>query len=252
MLCKIADLIVDVPEAGGLAPRCREYLYSGTERPDIVIDPKRYNRSRYSPLATEEQLAYMESGRQFNAKLIMFDGFYLHSSAVGVDGRAYLFSGKSGVGKSTHVGLWQKLLGEKVCRFNDDKPALRLRNGTWYAYGTPWCGKDGINENKHFPIAGICFLQQGDKNEIRRLTHQEAVTRLLSQTIYRFRNPERLNQMLGHLERLVEQIPIYELVNRPEIEAAKLSYETMRSENQAGEDVDAFLNVMRNAGCIEE
>ena len=75
---------------------------------------------------------------------------------------------------------------------------------------------------------------------------------MLSQTIYRFRNLERLNQMLGHLERLVDQIPIYELVNRPEIEAAKLSYETMRSENQAGEDVHAFLNGMRNAGCIEE
>ena len=35
--------------------------------------------------------------------------------------------------------------------------------------------------------------------------------------------------MLSHLTKLVEEIPIYELVNRPEIEAAKLSYETMRS-----------------------
>ena len=228
MLCKIADILVEVPEAGGLAPRCREYLYSGPEQPDIIIDGTRYDRSRYHPMMTDEMVAYLESGRQFQSRLIAFGGLYLHSSAVAVDGKAYLFSGTSGVGKSTHVGLWQKMLDGNVCRINDDKPALRCIDGTWYAYGTPWCGKDGINENKRFPIAGICFLKQGSENQIRRLPQQEAVPKLLSQTIHRFRSPERLDMMLTRLSDLVLTIPIYELVNRPEIEAARLSYETMR------------------------
>lgn len=228
MLCKIADILVEVPEAGGLAPRCREYLYSGPEQPDIIIDGTRYDRSRYHPMMTDEMVAYLESGRQFQSRLIAFGGLYLHSSAVAVDGKAYLFSGTSGVGKSTHVGLWQQMLDGNVCRFNDDKPALRCIDGTWYAYGTPWCGKDGINENKRFPIAGICFLKQGSENQIRRLPQQEAVPKLLSQTIHRFRSPERLDMMLTRLSDLVQTIPIYELVNRPEIEAARLSYETMR------------------------
>ncbi len=228
MLCKIADLIVEVPEAGGMAPRCREYLCAGNEKPDIIIDVGRYKRDNYHPDATEEMVAYMESGRLFNGKLIQFEGLYLHSSAVEVEGKAYLFSGPSGVGKSTHVGLWQELLRGNVCRFNDDKPALRRLDGIWYAYGTPWCGKDGINENRKVPVAGICFLKQGSENRIRRLTEQEAVPKLLSQTIHRFRNPERLDMMLTRLEKLVREIPIYELENRPEIGAAKLSYETMR------------------------
>ncbi len=229
MICKIADLIVEVPDAGGMAPRCRDYLHYGDEIPEIIIQSSRYDPRRYAAHFTEDMVAYMESARQFHGKLIAFNGLYLHSSAVEVDGKAYLFSGPCGMGKSTHTGLWQEMLGERVCRFNDDKPTLRRLEDRWYAYGTPWCGKDGINVNKKVPLAGICFLQQGSENRIRRLEPWEAVPMLLSQTIRRFKNPAKLDLMLTHLERLVKEIPIYELVNRPEIEAAQLSYETMRA-----------------------
>lgn len=47
--------------------------------------------------------------------------------------------------------------------FNDDKPALRRLDGRWYAYGTPWCGKDGINLNQKWPLGGICFLENHRK-----------------------------------------------------------------------------------------
>ena len=228
MICKIADIIVEVPEAGGMAPRCQEYIYSGNKTPDIVIDSNRYNQKRYAPYFTEDMVAYIESVRQFHGKVIRFDGLFLHSSAVEVDGRAYLFSGPCGMGKSTHAGLWEQLLGHRVCRFNDDKPTLRRMEDQWYAYGTPWCGKDGINVNKKVPLAGICFLQQGDENRIRRMEPWEAVPKLLSQTIRRFKDPAKLDLMLKILEKLVQEIPIFELVNRPELDAARLSYETMR------------------------
>lgn len=228
MVCKIADLIVDVPYAGGMAPRCKDYLYC-SKKTDIEILASHYDYGRYTAEIQEDMIAYMESGRQFYSKLVRFGGFYLHSSAVEVKGKAYLFSGTSGIGKSTHTGLWEQLLGDQVCRFNDDKPALRRLEDRWYAYGTPWCGKDGINVNKKVPLAGICFLKQGSENRIRRLEPWEAVPNLLSQTIHRFKDPARLDLMLIHLEKLVQEIPIYELVNRPELAAAQLSYETMRA-----------------------
>lgn len=211
-----------------MVPRCQEYLHSGSEIPDIIITPNLYRSARYDAQTPPELVVYMESGRQFHGNLIRFHGLYLHSSAVEVEGKAYLFSGPCGMGKSTHAGLWQQLLGDKVCRFNDDKPSLRRLEDRWYAYGTPWCGKDGINVNKKVPLAGICFLQQGSENRIRRLEPWEAVPKLLSQTIRRFKDPAKLDLMLSHLEELVRQIPVYELVNRPEPEAARLSYETMR------------------------
>lgn len=227
MLLRIADLTVEIPNAGGLPPRCRNYLSEETIRADITIRTDRYHLDRYAPDVTEETIAYMESGRQFASQLLHFDGFYLHASAVEVDGRAYLFSAPSGTGKSTHTRIWLQLFGEKACIFNDDKPALRYLDGTWYAYGTPWCGKDGINMNRKVPVAGICFLKQAPHNRIRPLTAKESIPRLLSQTIRGFRNQERLVLLLGHLEKLLQTIPVFELENRPELEAAQLSYETM-------------------------
>jgi len=210
-----------------MASRCRDYLYDGSAAADIVICAERYCPERYPDGISPELLAYMESGRQFHTRLLHFNGLYLHASAVEVDGRAYLFSGPSGTGKSTHTRLWQQLPGLSACVFNDDKPALRCLDGVWYAYGTPWCGKDGINVNMKVPVAGICFLKQAGHNRIRELSPIEAIPKLLSQTIHVFRESERLNLLLDHLDHLVSAIPIYELENKPELEAVRLSYETM-------------------------
>ena len=228
MLCKIADLITEVPETGGMAFRCRDYLYGGKEGADVVIRSDLYRQGHYGPRASEETLAYMESAYQFYLELVKHDGFYLHASAVALENRAYLFSAPPGTGKSTHTRLWQNIFGPEAEVFNDDKPALRRLDGTWYAYGTPWCGKDGINSNRKVPLCGICYLKQAQENRIRRLTQQEAVQRILSQTIFRFEDASMLNAMLSSLDRLVREIPVYELENRPEHSAAHLSYETMR------------------------
>lgn len=229
MLCKIADLIAEVPEAGGLAPRCQSYIWTEEGTPDIVILETEYDASRYPTSWREETVAYMESSRLFYRALLENDGFYLHASAVCVDGRAYLFSGPSGMGKTTHTRLWQQIFGEKAQVINDDKPALRCLEGIWYAYGTPWCGKDGININRKVPLAGICFLRQAPHNKIRRLSQLEAATNIISQTIRHFKNLDRLDMMLSHVDKLVREIPVYELENRPELEAAYLSYNTMHS-----------------------
>ena len=50
MLCKIADLTVEVPEAGGMAPRCREYLTKETGGADITIRADLYRPERYQRL----------------------------------------------------------------------------------------------------------------------------------------------------------------------------------------------------------
>lgn len=228
MLCKIADLIIDVPDTGGMPPRCREYAVEAGV-PDIVILEERYNRSLYSTALSDDDVAYMESAYQFYVFLLNYGGLMLHSSAVELDGKAYLFSGHSGVGKSTHTCLWKQCFGEAAQIFNDDKPALRLVDGRWYAYGTPWCGKDGINQNKKVPLAGICFLTQGTENSIRRLSDAEAVQKLISQTIRWLKGEERLDRMLALVDSIVREIPVYELVNKPEPQAAYLSYETMRT-----------------------
>ena len=227
MLCKIADLLIEIPEAGGLTSRCGEYQTQETVGADIVLCADRYNFQSWGHLPYE-QAVYMASGTQFYGKLLKFDGMMLHASAVALDGRAYLFSGPCGMGKSTHTRLWQQLFGERAKVFNDDKPALRCLDGKWYAYGTPWCGKDGININMKVPLGGICFLKRGDSNAIRRIDGLEAVAGVMSQTLRKFKDVKNMDLMLGLVDRLVRDIPIYELTNKPELDAARLSFETMR------------------------
>lgn len=234
MLCKIADLIVEVPESGGMLARCADYRYDGESKADIEIRESLYDPGKYPAGLTREQLAYVESARLFYINLVDHSGFYLHSSAVAKDGKAFLFSGRSGMGKSTHTRLWQQEFGAETVVFNDDKPALRYLDGVWYAYGTPWCGKDGINSNMKVPLAGICFLKQAGENRIRRLTEAEVLQRILPQTVWNYRTPERVVQVMAHLDDLVKKIPVFELENRPEAAAAQLSYTTMR---QAAEEM---------------
>ncbi len=224
MICRIADLIVQISEAGGMASRCGDYLVKMAQQADIVIreqdflPPEEY--------ASEDMRYYMETGYLFYWELLKFGGMYLHAAAVEYRGQAYLFSGPSGVGKSTHTRLWQQTFGDAVQVFNDDKPALRFLDGQWYAYGTPWCGKDGINQNKKVPLAGICFLKQGQSNCIRRLPAAEAIANILAQTISSL-NMERKLLLMSLVDKLLRFVPVYELENKATEEAARLSRDTM-------------------------
>ncbi len=229
MLCEIAELIVEVPAAGGMESRCRDYLCPAAAA-NITIDETRYCLADW-PDIPPASLAYMASGEQFYWALLRFGGMMLHSSAVEYEGRAYLFSGPSGMGKSTHARLWREAFGEGVCVFNDDKPALRRFDGKWFAYGTPWCGKDGINQNKKVPLAGICFLRRGKENAIRRLSAAEILPRLMAQTPHNL-GPNAMDCLLTLVEKLIAEVPVFELHCLPDTDAARMSYAAMKEESK--------------------
>ena len=226
MLCRIAELLTEVPVAGGMASRCWDYLTRELGEPEIIIRQECYCAERWPGIA-KGLVPYMASGAQFFWQLLGFNGLVLHASAAALGGRAYLFSGPCGRGKSTHTRLWQQTFGDAVQVFNDDKPALRRLDGRWYAYGTPWCGKDGINLNQKWPLGGICFLEQAQENRIRRLSAAEALPLILAQTTYRLQ-PQSMELLLASLDKLLREIPVFLLENRPEEAAARLSFETMR------------------------
>ncbi len=61
----------------------------------------------------------------------------LHGSVVAVDGEEYMFTAKSGTGKSTHTRLWREVFTSRAVMVNDDKPLLRIENDKVISYGTP-------------------------------------------------------------------------------------------------------------------
>jgi hypothetical protein len=219
---RIAGLNVAIPKVGDLVARCGGYP-KAEGAPDMVIREELFRPYAW-PRSSENLMIYLESGIQFGVYLLRYNGLMLHASAAERGGRAYLFSGQSGIGKSTHVGLWQREFGD-VTVLNDDKPALRRMEDGWIAYGTPWCGKDGINCPKSAPIAGICFLKRGD-TAIKRLSPAEGLERLLPQTLYQL-SAANMELLLPLADRLISEIPMWELTSHADPECAHLTWETM-------------------------
>ncbi len=226
MIARIADLIVDIPEIESLVSNSLHYKCGEFKQVDMKINEALFCPEHWPTLGYDD-MVYMESGTQFYAKLLRFGGMMLHSSAICLNGRAYLFSGPCGRGKSTHTGLWQEVFGDAAVIFNDDKPALRFMDGRWYAYGTPWSGKNHINVNTKVPLAGICFLEKAKENHIRRLDAFEALQRILPQTTYRLGLKTTLDFLLSNIDNLVNRVPVFEFANLPIPESAMLSHETM-------------------------
>jgi hypothetical protein len=141
-----------------------------------------------------------------------------------LDGKAYLFSANSGTGKSTHTEKWCRLFGATY--LNDDKPALRLVDDVWMAYGTPWSGKHDLSTPTGVPLGGIAFLRRGEENSIRPMTSAEAVPHLVHQSQWRMHR-DLMEVQLTLLDRLMREIPVWELTCRNDDDAAILSHSVM-------------------------
>jgi len=104
----------------------------------------------------------------FSQRILFFKGCLMHSSTVVLEGKGYMFLGKSGTGKSTHSRLWIKEFGAEL--LNDDNPVARMEeDGSFRVYGTPWSGKTPCYRNASFPLEALVRLEQGETNNFKRL-----------------------------------------------------------------------------------
>lgn len=156
--------------------------------------------------------------------LLKHKALLLHSSVVKMGENAVLFSGPSGIGKSTQAKLWEKHLGAKV--INGDRCVIRKKGNAFWGSGSPWSGTSGIYSKKQAPIKGIFILKQASENSVRRLGI-EAFKALYSQCIVNTWNRSFMEQITELLSGLLELVPIYELACRPDQEAVELAYQTI-------------------------
>ena len=123
----------------------------------------------------------------FAQAVILREGLSIHASAVVSDGKAYLFLGKSGTGKSTHARLWLKNIpGSHL--LNDDNPAVRLIDGSPVAFGTPWSGKTPCYRDESAPVGGFVRLRQGRRRHIHGKRGCRRLRRAASELL---RDPQR-------------------------------------------------------------
>ena len=236
---RIADRIFEVSSLYGSTRKCcAEYLCEGETdlsvnicSQDIIFEQVVADKERTLeglPI-TKIEGPLLESTalqRKIAERLFDYDTVLFHGSVVAVDGEGYLFTAKSGTGKSTHTRLWREMFGERAVMVNDDKPFLRVLPDEIRIYGSPWNGKHGLGNNIDVPLKAICILERGEQNEICRISASEAVTMLLQQS-NRPQHPSLLPKYLDILEHIAKKTAFYRLRCNMDPEAAQISYSAM-------------------------
>lgn len=232
---KIADFVIEIQNKYNYIENlCRDYIVNeGT--PDLIAsctenEIKEEIQNFAEP--SYANFAYCESVciyRSISLQLPKYNAFLMHSAVIDVDGKAYAFTAQSGTGKSTHICLWKKLLGDRVVVVNGDKPILRFIEDKLYIYGTPWCGKEGWNTNMRSELKGLCFLERAEENSIQPLEKTKAAERIMQQILMP-KDPFGAISTLELMDKMLMKVDTWLLGCNMDIEAAKIAYENMSGE----------------------
>jgi len=240
MFIRLADKTIEIKNLYPYVEEyCKDYETSGEADTDFLFRIKQKDielerdRSEQEDIEegrevrhfSDEYLETLAVYRKIAEQMPFYDTILFHGSAIAVDGKGYLFTAKSGTGKSTHTGLWRELLGERAVLVNDDKPLIRImENGAATVYGTPWDGKHRLSSNISVQMKAICILERALENSIREITKKEAYPMLLQQ-VYRPADPGALKKTLLLLDRM--DVKFYKLFCNMTISAAECAYRTM-------------------------
>lgn len=155
--------------------------------------------------------------------LLPQNALLLHCAFIRIHGKALLFSGASGVGKSTQADLWTNHASAEIC--NGDRAALRLQDGLWQAYGLPYAGSSRVFRNASAPCHAIVMLGQAKENSLRRLSPREAFTSLYPEVTLHHWEKVAVEKATALLTELISQIPIYRLDCLPDESAVQLLHQ---------------------------
>lgn len=220
---------------------CKNYLTDAPASFEVAVTPAdiAYERQRSARADELEGAAVREHAdpyletlavyRKLAQLLVQDDILLMHGAVVAVDGQAYLFTAKSGTGKTTHTRLWMRQFGDRAVMVNGDKPLLHITSEGVTVYGTPWDGKEHLSTNTSCPLKALCILTRSETNHIERISKKEALPMLCQQS-YRLCSPIGAQKMLALVDRLGSSVPLYRLGCNMEPEAALVAYHGMNHE----------------------
>ena len=239
---KLADVVIRIePLCDYIREYCRDYLTEEeaefairTEPEDITFERERSAKEaeregRVDAAYSDDYLETLAVYRKIAVRLLEYGTLLFHGSVIAVDGAGYLFTAKSGTGKSTHTRLWRERFGERAVMVNDDKPLLKVTGGSVTAYGTPWDGKHRLSTNMAVPLKAICVLTRSEENCIEEIQPKAAYQMLLQQT-YRPADGAAMLQTMKLIDEMMQNIRFYRLGCNMSPEAAKVAFEGMAKE----------------------
>lgn len=210
---KLADKKIKIESLyGEVYQMCSAYLCEEGEV-DIEIHSSRElieeenGENREGNAVTDAYRETLAVYRQIAEELLAYDTFLMHGSVVAKAGRAFMFTAASGVGKTTRTRLWlDQIANSQVV--NGDKPLIRIADQEVIACGSPWSGKEKLNNNLCLPLAAVYFLERGEETSLRRLSFSEAFVRLLRQT-YRPKEAGKMAKTLELLKKMENKTAFY-------------------------------------------
>ena len=236
---RLADTVIRIePMFDYMRAYCREYITEEPESFTVRVEPEdiAFERERSAKEAEREGRAdgfysdaYLETlavYRRIAERMLAYDTLLFHGSVIAVDGAGYLFTAKSGTGKSTHTRLWREQFGSRAVMVNDDKPLLKVTDEGVMAFGTPWNGKHRLGTNGSVPLKAICILTRSEENHIEEISPGEAYQMLLQQS-YRPLEKEAVVRSLQLIDLLMKNTKFYRLGCNMDPEAAKVAFEGM-------------------------
>lgn len=160
--------------------------------------------------------------------LLHRDRIILHASFITASLGGILFSGPSGVGKSTQAALWERFEGAR--QINGDRPILGREDDRWIAYGSPYAGSSRCHVNESCPVRAIVLLEQGPENSLTRLTVGQAFHRLFAQTTVNSWNPWFVERVCDLVSHLAASVPVYCLSCTPDRRAVETLKTALKGE----------------------
>lgn len=150
---------------------------------------------------------------------IQKDNFFaIHSASILYQDHAWLFSGHSRMGKSTHTALWHTLFD--VPYLNGDLNVIGWKQGQPIVYGIPWCGTSKLSTTKQYPLGGIVLLGRSDTDHLSKLAHHEKILQVMQRMISPTWTSSLLEYNLQGAKTLADQVPIFYLQCTKENSAA--------------------------------
>lgn len=166
----------------------------------------RVNEAVYQQITTLQVFSFLP----LQDMLFEKNMFVLHASFVMHNGEAILFSGNSGVGKSTQAALWQEHTDAHI--INGDRVLIYKEKNRFFAAGWFQSGTSGICHNAQCPMKAIVFLEQGLENAITPLNGLAGFRHLICQSSYLTDRPEHIEKITSMAAELVCGIPILHFV----------------------------------------
>jgi len=228
---------------------CEKYICSSKPTFEVTIIPEdiafeRKQSARERALEglppyeySDAQLEITAVQRKIAEALFDYNTIVFHGSCIAVDGVGYLFTAKSGTGKSTHTRLWRELFRERAVMVDDDKPFLHISGDGVTVYGTPWNGKHRLGNNISLPLGGICLLERGAENRIEPVRPSDTLGFIVQQT-HRPPSARKTCKYLELLNRLTACMRFWRMECNMDPQAAVVSYEAMSGKRKEESDED--------------